>query len=143
MKSKLGKPNAIRMGSVAWKQLLLNALESNNHLKHSSYMQLVYASFSHSSSSFVIYFIFLAFIVFFVFWDRPPLEPMENLRIALSFSGSDLLFLLSLSHTRNFVLWKFMIWVVLGFRGFLDNTDNIQINTDTRTRKVLPFEFKF
>ncbi|KAK7292830.1 hypothetical protein RJT34_15684 [Clitoria ternatea] len=65
------------MGSVAWKQLLLNALETNNHLKHSSYMQLATIGTNGTPSN------------------------------------------------RTVV-----------FRGFQDNTDNFQINTDTRTRKI-------
>ncbi|KAK7381978.1 hypothetical protein VNO80_00577 [Phaseolus coccineus] len=65
------------MGSVAWKQLLLNALESNAHLKHSSFMQLATIGTNGKPSN------------------------------------------------RTVV-----------FRGFQDNTDNIQINTDARTRKI-------
>ncbi|XP_027906532.1 pyridoxine/pyridoxamine 5'-phosphate oxidase 2 [Vigna unguiculata] len=65
------------MGSVAWKQLLLNALESNAHLKHSSFMQLATIGTNGTPSN------------------------------------------------RTVV-----------FRGFQDNTDNIQINTDARTRKI-------
>ncbi|XP_014524142.1 pyridoxine/pyridoxamine 5'-phosphate oxidase 2 [Vigna radiata var. radiata] len=65
------------MGSVAWKQLLLNALESNAHLKHSSFMQLATVGTNGTPSN------------------------------------------------RTVV-----------FRGFQDNTDNIQINTDARTRKI-------
>ncbi|XP_057454850.1 pyridoxine/pyridoxamine 5'-phosphate oxidase 2 [Lotus japonicus] len=65
------------MGSVPWKQLLLNALESNAHLKHSSYMQLATVGTNGKPSN------------------------------------------------RTVV-----------FRGFQDNTDNIQINTDARTRKI-------
>ncbi|KAL2336226.1 hypothetical protein Fmac_010672 [Flemingia macrophylla] len=65
------------MGSVAWKQLLLNALESNSHLNHSSFMQLATIGANGTPSN------------------------------------------------RTVV-----------FRGFQDNTDNIQINTDTRTRKI-------
>lgn len=62
------------MGSIAWKQLLLNALESNTHLKHVSYMQLATVGTNGKPSN------------------------------------------------RTVV-----------FRGFQDNTDNILINTDTRT----------
>ncbi|KAJ1378690.1 Pyridoxamine 5-phosphate oxidase, putative FMN-dependent, Alr4036 family [Sesbania bispinosa] len=65
------------MGSVPWKQLLLNALESNGHLKHSSFMQLATVGTNGTPSN------------------------------------------------RTVV-----------FRGFQDNTDNIQINTDARTRKI-------
>ncbi|KAK7349412.1 hypothetical protein VNO77_06759 [Canavalia gladiata] len=65
------------MGSIAWKQLLLNALESNSHIKHSSFMQLATVGTNGTPSN------------------------------------------------RTVV-----------FRGFQDNTDNIQINTDTRTRKI-------
>ncbi|XP_058757285.1 pyridoxine/pyridoxamine 5'-phosphate oxidase 2 [Vicia villosa] len=66
------------MGSIiAWKQLLLNALESNTHLKHSSYMQLATIGTNGKPSN------------------------------------------------RTVV-----------FRGFQDSTDNILINTDTRTRKI-------
>ncbi|GAU37408.1 hypothetical protein TSUD_361130 [Trifolium subterraneum] len=67
------------MGSsiIAWKQLLLNAMESNTHLKHSSYMQLATVGTNGKPSN------------------------------------------------RTVV-----------FRGFQDNTDNILINTDTRTRKI-------
>lgn len=65
------------MGSIAWKQLLLNVLESNTHLKHVSYMQLATVGTNGKPSN------------------------------------------------RTVV-----------FRGFQDNTDNILINTDTRTRKI-------
>ncbi|RDX94282.1 Pyridoxine/pyridoxamine 5'-phosphate oxidase 2 [Mucuna pruriens] len=65
------------MGSVAWKQLVLNALESNSHLNHSSFMQLATIGTNRTPSN------------------------------------------------RTVV-----------FRGFQDNTDNIQINTDARTRKI-------
>ncbi|KAG9144834.1 hypothetical protein Leryth_025640 [Lithospermum erythrorhizon] len=63
--------------SAAWKQLLLNAVESNSHLKHSSYFQLATIGSNGKPSN------------------------------------------------RTVV-----------FRGFQDDSDNIQINTDTRTRKV-------
>lgn len=65
------------MGSLAWKQLLLNALESNAHLKHSSFMQLATLGTNGTPSN------------------------------------------------RTVV-----------FRGFQDNTDNIQINTHARTPKI-------
>ncbi|KAK0580414.1 hypothetical protein LWI29_001693 [Acer saccharum] len=67
------------MGTVTapWKQLLLNALESNSHLKHSSYVQLATIGSNGRPSN------------------------------------------------RSVV-----------FRGFHENSDNILINTDTRTRKV-------
>ncbi|KAK7389787.1 hypothetical protein VNO78_25081 [Psophocarpus tetragonolobus] len=62
---------------MAWKQLLLNALESNAHLNHSSFLQLATIGTNGTPSN------------------------------------------------RTVV-----------FRGFQDNTDNIQINTDARTRKI-------
>ncbi|KDP28463.1 hypothetical protein JCGZ_14234 [Jatropha curcas] len=69
------------MGTVSattpWKQLLIRALESNSHLKHSSFFQLATV-------------------------------------------GSD-----GRPSNRTVV-----------FRGFEENSDKIQINTDTRTRKV-------
>ncbi|KAK3194587.1 hypothetical protein Dsin_025897 [Dipteronia sinensis] len=67
------------MGTVTapWKQLLLNALESNSHLKHSSYFQLATIGSNGRPSN------------------------------------------------RSVV-----------FRGFHENSDNILINTDTRTRKI-------
>ncbi|KAL1329253.1 pyridoxine/pyridoxamine 5'-phosphate oxidase 2 isoform X1 [Arachis ipaensis] len=65
------------MATVAWKQLLLNALESNSHLKHSTFFQLATVGTNGTPSN------------------------------------------------RTVV-----------FRGFQDNTDNIQINTDARNRKI-------
>ncbi|KAJ7962604.1 Pyridoxine/pyridoxamine 5'-phosphate oxidase 2 [Quillaja saponaria] len=67
------------MGTVTapWKQLLLNALESNAHLKHSSYFQLATIGSNGRPSN------------------------------------------------RTVV-----------FRGFQDNSDKIQINTDGHTRKI-------
>ncbi|GKV13115.1 hypothetical protein SLEP1_g24182 [Rubroshorea leprosula] len=67
------------MGAVAapWKQLLLNALDSNSHLKHSSFFQLATVGSNGRPSN------------------------------------------------RTVV-----------FRGFQENSDNIQINTDTRSRKI-------
>ncbi|KAI9182099.1 hypothetical protein LWI28_022079 [Acer negundo] len=67
------------MGTVTapWNQLLLNALESNSHLKHSSYVQLATIGSNGRPSN------------------------------------------------RSVV-----------FRGFHENSDNILINTDTRTRKI-------
>ncbi|KAB1219661.1 Pyridoxine/pyridoxamine 5'-phosphate oxidase 2 [Morella rubra] len=67
------------MGTVTgqWKQLLLNALESNSHLKHSSFFQLATVGSSGRPSN------------------------------------------------RTVV-----------FRGFQENSDKIQINTDCRTHKV-------
>nr|XP_017236807.1 PREDICTED: pyridoxine/pyridoxamine 5'-phosphate oxidase 2 isoform X2 [Daucus carota subsp. sativus] len=68
------------MGTTAiapWKQLLLNAMQSNSHLKHSSYFQLATIGIN----------------------GRPA--------------------------NRTVV-----------FRGFQDNTNKIQINTDSRTHKI-------
>ncbi|KAI4355262.1 hypothetical protein L6164_004052 [Bauhinia variegata] len=65
------------MATAPWKQLLLNALESNSHLKHSSYFQLATIGVNGRPSN------------------------------------------------RTVV-----------FRGFQDNSDKIQINTDGRTRKI-------
>ncbi|KAK6918162.1 Pyridoxamine 5'-phosphate oxidase, Alr4036 family, FMN-binding domain [Dillenia turbinata] len=64
-------------GAVSWKQLLINALESNSNLKHSSFLQLATVGSN----------------------GRPA--------------------------NRTVV-----------FRGFLDDTHKIQINTDSRSRKV-------
>ncbi|KAF7843993.1 pyridoxine/pyridoxamine 5'-phosphate oxidase 2 [Senna tora] len=65
------------MATAPWKQLLLNALESNGHLKHSSFFQLATIGTNGRPSN------------------------------------------------RTVV-----------FRGFQDNTDKIQINTDGRSRKI-------
>ncbi|CAL0318037.1 unnamed protein product [Lupinus luteus] len=67
----------MEMGTVAWKQLLIGALESNTHLKHSSFFQLASIGTNGKPSN------------------------------------------------RTVV-----------FRGFQDNTDNILINTDSRTPKI-------
>ncbi|XP_027335481.1 pyridoxine/pyridoxamine 5'-phosphate oxidase 2 isoform X2 [Abrus precatorius] len=71
------KGSESEMGSLAWKQLLLNALESNSHLKHSSFISFATVGTNGTPSN------------------------------------------------RTVV-----------FRGFQDNTDNIQIHTDARTRKI-------
>ncbi|KAK7275390.1 hypothetical protein RIF29_16506 [Crotalaria pallida] len=65
------------MGTVGWKQLLLSALESNAHLKHSCFFQLASIGTNGTPSN------------------------------------------------RTVV-----------FRGFQDNTHNILINTDSRSRKI-------
>ncbi|KAJ4825832.1 Pyridoxine/pyridoxamine 5'-phosphate oxidase 2 [Turnera subulata] len=67
----------VTVAAAPWKQLLLSALESNSHRKHSSYFQLATVGSSGRPSN------------------------------------------------RTVV-----------FRGFADNTDNILINTDARTRKI-------
>ncbi|XP_031254008.1 pyridoxine/pyridoxamine 5'-phosphate oxidase 2-like isoform X1 [Pistacia vera] len=69
--------------TAPWKLLLLHAMESNSHLKHSSFFQLATIGLN----------------------GRP-----SNRTVV--FSGC---------------------WV---FRGFQENSDKIQINTDTRTRKI-------
>ncbi|XP_028767593.1 pyridoxine/pyridoxamine 5'-phosphate oxidase 2 isoform X2 [Neltuma alba] len=68
---------ATRMAISPWKQLLMNALESNSHLKHSTFFQLATIGTNGRPSN------------------------------------------------RTVV-----------FRGFQDNTDKIQINTDGRSRKI-------
>ncbi|XP_050236507.1 pyridoxine/pyridoxamine 5'-phosphate oxidase 2 [Mercurialis annua] len=68
---------SVTVTAAPWKQLLINALASNSHLKHSSYFQLATI-------------------------------------------GSD-----GRPSNRTVV-----------FRGFVENSDKIQINTDSRTRKI-------
>lgn len=83
----------IGMGTVTmgpWKQLLLSALDSNSHLKHSSYFQLVPSFFPHlfffsfflslKTSSVIVVFV----VVVVVF--RLRLDQMGDLPTALWFS---------------------------------------------------------
>ncbi|EEF39029.1 conserved hypothetical protein [Ricinus communis] len=89
--------------TAPWKQLLLSALESNSHLRHSSFFQLV-RLFIISASMFFI-------------------GQLLSLRLSLRFQatiGSD-----GRPSNRTVV-----------FRGFVERSDKIQINTDSRTRKI-------
>lgn len=106
------------MGSMQWKQLLLNALESNSHLKHSSYMQLVCASSSSSSSSIFIFIL----ILFCNFGIRRFLCVSGNCRnqrkTFQSHRRFQVLFFFCLScssHNHSFVLWKLTNWNCFGF----------------------------
>ena len=106
----------IGMGTVTmgpWKQLLLSALDSNSHLKHSSYFQLVPSFFPH--------------LLFFSFF----LSFFENIVCNCCFCYCFQATIGSNGRPSN---------RTLVFRGFQENTDQIQINTDSRTHKV-PFIF--
>lgn len=62
---------------------------------------------------------------------------MAGLRIAPLFSGSSLSILCMYP-------WKYAtLSFLLVFRGFHDDGDKIQINTDVRTRKVVPLPIGF
>lgn len=91
-KAKKTKENTwIGMGTVTmgpWKQLLLSALDSNSHLKHSSYFQLVPSFFPHLF--FFSFFLSLktssVMVVFVVVVFRLRLDQMGDLPTALWFS---------------------------------------------------------
>lgn len=136
------------MGSVVpWKQLLLNALESNSHLKHSTFMQLVclcFPFFFFFFFNFNFNFIFLAFVVLSVFQATVGTNGTpSNRTVVFRFCYSVCPVTHTHSHILGFMETHHRMGLVCFFRGFQDNTDNIQINTDTRTRKVVLFSIRF
>lgn len=79
------------MATAPWKQLLLNALQSNSNLKHSSYIQLVINSLSlQSYNNFLIAFLLNPSNKFQVFIFRQRLDLMADPPIVRLFSGISL-----------------------------------------------------
>lgn len=70
-----------------WKQLLVSALDSNSHLKHSTYFQLVTSFFPHLFL-FLCFFLSLktSFVIVVVVVFRLRLDQMGDLPTALWFS---------------------------------------------------------
>lgn len=124
--------------SAPWKQLLLSSINSNSHLKHSTYFQLVQIpAFLRLHSNFCCW-ISLFFLWFtFASCIRQLLDPMEDPQIELSSSG--LLHPLSVKFTDFFIFIVCNLSSFFFVRGFQDGTDKIQINTDSRSCKVCNF----
>ncbi|MCD9558749.1 hypothetical protein HAX54_016329 [Datura stramonium] len=95
--------------TAPWKQLLLNSINANSHLKHSSYFQLATVGSNGRPSNRTVVF-------------------------------RSVFIISSYSKFRDFIIFivgflSSFFFLVFG-RGFQDGTDKIQINTDSRSRKI-------
>ncbi|KAL7259149.1 hypothetical protein ACSBR1_005115 [Camellia fascicularis] len=108
------------MGTVTapWKQLLLNALDSNSTLKHSSFFQLVhFYTFTHIYIYTYPPFYFNRFVCFCFSQIVSNQSSVLGFQATIGSNGRP--------SNRTVV-----------FRGFEENSDKIRINTDCRTRKI-------
>lgn len=117
-----------------WKHLLIKALESNSHLQHSSFFYLV--CFKHSLSN--LYsksqFFFNDLLLTFYIWMMRYQATVDcngrpsNRTVVFRYSPPLFCFL-SICKLNLMAFWV--------YRGFVEDSDKIQINTDGRSRKVL------